>query len=159
MTIEIWCQKLQIAWYLKELWTDYDKTWWMSWEGDNNRPIRYWLRLGCISGLSVECKMQATFQSWPEKPSTDWASSIIQCPSANLNSYPPTRLSSTAWWSTALPSGLAPLPHILLSLPSQTGQWSLCLLPPHFWSCTHCSFCTLFPQVSAGLTRSTINPF
>ena len=23
------------------------------------------------------------------------------------------------------------------------GRWSLCLLPPHFWSCTLCSFCAL----------------
>ena len=35
---------------------------------------------------------------------------------AHLNSYPPTRPSFTATWSTALPSGLALLPRVLLSL-------------------------------------------
>ena len=40
---------------------------------------------------------QTTFQNWPPKPAADWASSVVQSPSlAHLNSYPPTRLSSTA---------------------------------------------------------------
>ena len=45
-------QKQYIAWYLKKLWTDYDKTRWISWFGDKNKAIRFWLRPG--SGLSVD---------------------------------------------------------------------------------------------------------
>ena len=57
-TIERSGQKL----YLKKSWTDSDKTWWKSWVGDNNKPIRFWLRYGCRSGLSAiqqatKCKM------------------------------------------------------------------------------------------------------
>uniref|UniRef100_A0A8C4QE33 Uncharacterized protein n=1 Tax=Eptatretus burgeri TaxID=7764 RepID=A0A8C4QE33_EPTBU len=60
---------------------------------------------------------QAPFQSWPPKPVTNWASSVVQSPSlAHLNSYPPTLPSSSALWNTALPSGLVLLPHTLLSL-------------------------------------------
>ena len=58
---------------------------------------------------------QTTFQNLPPKPITHWASSILQSLSlAHLNSYPPTIHSSAAWWSTALSSGLAHLPHIFI---------------------------------------------
>ena len=130
-------------------------------------------------------QLQATFQSWPPKPDVDWASSAVKGPSlAHLSSYPPTRLSSTAQWSTALPSGLTPVSHVLFnlmlwkqrpsisleSLAMKPSLWayhfaianrsvvSLCLLPPHVWTCTLCPFCALSPQVAAGRTRSTRNP-
>ena len=41
-----------VAWYVK-MCTDYDKTWWMSWVGDKNKPIRFWYTSGCRSSLSV----------------------------------------------------------------------------------------------------------
>ena len=60
---------------------------------------------------------QTTYLSWPPKPTADWASSVVQRPSlAHPNSHPSTKLSSTARWSTAPPSGLTPLPQILLRL-------------------------------------------
>ena len=60
---------------------------------------------------------QTAFQSWPPKPVTNWASSLVQSPSlALLNSYPPTRLSSAASWNTVLSSGMVPLPHTLVTL-------------------------------------------
>ena len=34
----------------------YDKTWWTSWLGDKNKRIRFWLRSGSRSGLSVGYK-------------------------------------------------------------------------------------------------------
>ena len=127
---------------------------------------------------------QTIFHGWPPNPVTHWASSVVQCPSlAHLNFHPPTRLSSKTRWNTALPSGLALLPHTLLSLmawkprPSKslesptmklrrwayhfamlTGRWSLCLLPHPSWPCTLCRLHALSSQVSARLTWSTIYP-
>ena len=51
----------------------------------------------CVS-LSVMIFLgQTTFQSWPPNSVANWASSIIQSLSlAHLNSYPPTRRSSSA---------------------------------------------------------------
>ena len=37
---------------------DFDKTWWMSWLGDKNKPTRFWFRSASRSGLSVGYKMQ-----------------------------------------------------------------------------------------------------
>ena len=34
----------------------YYKTWWMSWVGDENKPIRFWLRSGFKYGPSVDTK-------------------------------------------------------------------------------------------------------
>jgi len=45
-----------IARHLKKLWMDYDKTWWMSWVGDKNKPIRFGLRSGCRSSNLWETK-------------------------------------------------------------------------------------------------------
>jgi len=60
---------------------------------------------------------QTTFQCWPPKLAADCGYSFIQSPFlAHLNSNTPTRLSSSAWWSTALPSRLALLPHMLESV-------------------------------------------
>ena len=42
--IERWGQKRWRAWYFKKLWTNFDKTMWMSWFDDRNKPIRFWLR-------------------------------------------------------------------------------------------------------------------
>ena len=51
----------------------------------------------------------------PPKPVTDWDSSIVQSPpSAQLSSWPLTKLLSAAWWSTALPSRLLLLPPTFL---------------------------------------------
>ena len=125
-------------------------------------------------------------KSWPLKTVTDWASFVVQSPSlAHLKSDPPTRLLSAAWWNTALPSGLTPLPHILLSLtpwksrpsrslespwwnwvcgpitwPLQTDPLSFCILTPPFWSstlCPHLCYLCVTTQASAGYTRSTSN--
>ena len=52
-----WDQKQYISLYFKKLWTSYDKTWWMNWLGDENKPRRFWLRPGSASGLSVGYKM------------------------------------------------------------------------------------------------------
>ena len=52
-TIYRWGQKRYMAWYLKKLWMDYDKSWWISWGDDNNKLIRFWLRPGCRSGLQM----------------------------------------------------------------------------------------------------------
>ena len=41
-TIKKFGQNRYIARYFKKLWAGYDKTWWMSWEGDKNKPIRFW---------------------------------------------------------------------------------------------------------------------
>ena len=48
------------------------------------------------------------------------------------SSYPATRLSSAAWWSTALLSELAPLPHTLFSLTSWKRRLSgsVIAMPP-----------------------------
>jgi len=53
------CQKLCIAWYFKKLWTNYDKTMWMSSLGEKNKPIRFWLRSKFRSDVSVgyKCKL------------------------------------------------------------------------------------------------------
>ena len=56
-TIERWSQKLCIAWDLKKLWTSCDKTRWMSWFGDKNKPIRFWLKSGFRSDPSVAYKI------------------------------------------------------------------------------------------------------
>ena len=69
-----------------------------------------------VSHSAMKCLWRITFLSWPPKPACDSAFSVVQSPFlAHLNSCPPTRLSSTAWWSTGLSSGLTPLPYILLS--------------------------------------------
>ena len=44
--------KWYTAWHLKTLWTDYDKTWWMSWGGDKNKLIWFGLRSPCRSCCS-----------------------------------------------------------------------------------------------------------
>ena len=49
---ERWHQK----WYFKKLWMCDDKTWWMSWGGDKNKPIRFWFRYRSRSGLSLGYK-------------------------------------------------------------------------------------------------------
>ena len=125
---------------------------------------------------------QTTFQSWPPKQVAELSSSLIQNNSlAHLNSNPPTRPSSTASCRTALPSRLAPLPHILLSFmpwkprPSSLfksptlklslwsnhfaieNRWVVSLLSVyHLFSflafSALCTFC--FPQISAGHTHS-----
>ena len=58
---------------------------------------------------------KATFPTSPPKPITYWASSFMKSPSlAHLSSWPHTKLSSAAWWSTALVSGLVLLPTTFL---------------------------------------------
>ena len=71
-----------------------------------------------VNGLTISTDLSmANHILMLASKATRWASSIVQSTSlAHLNSFPPTRLSSTGWWSAALPSGLTPLPHILLSL-------------------------------------------
>ena len=102
-----------------------------------------------------------------------------------MNWYPPTRLSSAAWWSTALPSGLAPLPHIFLSLmpwkPRLSRSLESLAMKLSLWAYrfaitdrlvislpSSVSFLVLHalpslwsvtPQVSAGRIWSTSNPF
>ena len=72
---------------------------------------------------------QATFIYWP--PKSDLASSVVQTPSlAHLSCYPPPRLSSSTRWSTALHSGMAPLPQILLSLTAWKQKASMSLESP-----------------------------
>ena len=48
--------KRYIARYLKTSFMGFDKTWWMCWVGDKNKPIRFWIRSGCRPGLSVGYK-------------------------------------------------------------------------------------------------------
>ena len=118
---------------------------------------------------------QTSFQSWPPKPATNWPSSIIKSPSlTHLNSDPSPRLSSTAGWSSGLPSELAPLPHIFLrSMLCKPRPSRLLESPPIADSSVMSlsfttSFLVLHPlflnalpplQISAGPTWSSINHF
>ena len=57
-TIERLCQKRHTTWYFKTFWTNDDKTRWMSWWSDNNKPIQFCFRSGSRSGQSVAYKTQ-----------------------------------------------------------------------------------------------------
>ena len=123
--------------------------------------------------LNVTKNFQVLLQSQSE-----WASSVVRSPSlAHLNSYPPTRPSSAACWSTALPSWLTPLPHTFLSLspwkPRLLKSFVLAVIiwVDHFHitdRSVDSVFCLLsghalsaLPplKVSAGCIRSARNPF
>ena len=70
--------KNDIPWYLKKLWTSYDKTRWMSWLGDKNKLI--WFRLR--SGLSVAYIM-STVQPGEGMFSPECRSSFPKCHSTS----------------------------------------------------------------------------
>ena len=62
--------------YLKNMCTDYDKTWWMSWVVDKNKAIRFWFRSGYRSILSVGYKT-LTVQPGRGMRSTEGHSSLL----------------------------------------------------------------------------------
>ena len=80
----------------------------------------------CRRGILRHAK---SFLGTPELLSTnkDFICSSMEYCSTLWAGSPPTRFSSAALWSTALPSGLAPLHHILLSLTPKKQRPSISL--------------------------------
>ena len=72
------------------------------------------LKISCFSHKMhnlLKYESLSAVLSWFLKPVSDWESSVVQSPSsANVSSWPHTKLTSTAGWNTALPSGLVLLP-------------------------------------------------